>query len=251
MVRGLLFAVVLAPTVAGGDELRVGMETRQAPWCYVPGAEPDTARPPSLTVAQARHLVGFDVDVVQALARRLGVRTRVVPTAWHALERGLVDGRFDVILSSWTPSPSTPVSIVASPPYYEWGLLVVVRDGSPIRSLTDVPGARVGFYEDPAVAKALEAMGQGHFEVRDSQEELFRNLRSGALDAVIYDSLHVRWRVAHEPGLRIVGEPLNRLGYHVGMRRRDAALVERVNAAVKALVASEEMAAIKRKWEGR
>jgi len=47
-----------------------------------------------------------------------------------------------------------------------------------------------------------------------------------------------------------VGEPLNRLGYHVGIRKADTALLGQVGAAVKDIVASGESERIRRKWEG-
>jgi ABC-type amino acid transport substrate-binding protein len=47
----------------------------------------------------------------------------------------------------------------------------------------------------------------------------------------------------------VVGEPLNKLGYHVGVRREDAALLARVQAAVKALVDSGEIEKIRKRWE--
>lgn len=101
-----------------------------------------------------------------------------------------------------------------------------------------------------AAGDALFAMGRGRFEVRDTLQELFADLEAGELDAVIYDSLHVRWLVARNPRLRTVGTPLNTLGYHVGVRREDAGLVERVRAAVRDLVASGEMQKLRRRWEG-
>jgi ABC-type amino acid transport substrate-binding protein len=55
--------------------------------------------------------------------------------------------------------------------------------------------------------------------------------------------------VAGDSTLRAVGEPLNHLGYHVGVRSEDADLLARVQAAVKAMAADGETDAIRRKWE--
>jgi polar amino acid transport system substrate-binding protein len=80
---------------------------------------------------------------------------------------------------------------------------------------------------------------------------LFNDLGAGGLDAVVFDSVYVRWRVMRDGAFRVVGEPLNRLAYHVGVRREDAALLSRVNSAIRDLRASAEMAQIRRHWEGR
>lgn len=252
MAFGLLATSATLALLTAQPLLRVGMETRHPPWAYIPDENPDPRGTPSHTTAQLRRLAGLDVDVMNALGRRLGVVLRVVPTAWADLETGLLERRFDLILSAWTRGPYTPESIVSSLPYCDWGLLVVVRaKDQRIRSHADLDGLRVGHLRDPAVERALWSIGHERFQVRELQEEMFRDLEAGALDAVIYDSLHVRWRAARDGKLRIVGEQLNRLGYHVGLRREDTVLFEKVQAALKDLIASGEMSQIRGRWEGK
>jgi polar amino acid transport system substrate-binding protein len=176
---------------------------------------------------------------------------QIVPTSWLELDQGLVEGRYDAILSAWTPRPDTPPAIGSTTPYYEWGLVVVARrDDARIRTFQDLDGLIVGHYRDPVVEKALLAMGHGRYQVGDSSVALFRQLKAGTVDAVLFDSLPARWRVARDPSLRVVGEPLNRLGYHVGVLRSNADLLSRVQGAVSWLVASPEMPAIRSRWEG-
>ena len=130
--------------------------------------------------------------------------------------------------------------------------MAVRANDARIRSLSDLQGKRVGEGEDPAVGSALRAMGVGlgvGLVGNQNESVLFDDLKAGHLDAVVYDSPYVRWRVTRDQTLRVVGEPLNRLGYHVGVRRGDASLLARVNAAIAGLMASGELAAIRRKWE--
>jgi len=49
----------------------------------------------------------------------------------------------------------------------------------------------------------------------------------------------------------VAGEPLNRHGYHVGLRRADADLLDRVQAAIRDLVAAGEIERLWKKWEGQ
>jgi polar amino acid transport system substrate-binding protein len=233
------------------------MDTRAAPAAYVPGLDysrEDPRSTPAVSPAQLETVEGLDVDVMNALARRLGVQPRVVPTSWYGLEQGLLDDRFDVILSSWTPTESTPRGIMASTAYYHWELLVVVRaDDSRVRSLDDLAGLRVGHIPDPAVEHGLQGMGRGLGALFDTTRAtdylLFDALRSGEIDALIFDSLYVRWQISRDRSFRIVGPPLNHLGYHVGVRERDAGLLLRINAAIHSLLSSQEMRSIGAKWE--
>jgi ABC-type amino acid transport substrate-binding protein len=252
----LLFALlaILAVT-ANAPALRVCMETRDPPWAYVPGHEWDLVdrnTTPTLTARERTRLVGLDVDVMNALAERLGMRPQVVPTSWVKLEGALGSGQCDAIISSWTPHADTPPAIVATAPYCEWGLLIAARSvDTRIRTVSDLRGARVGHIPDPAVARALAEMGRGERFVLGTKAQLFRDLSEGALDAVIYDSLYVRWLVSRDASFRIVGQPLNRLGYHVGVRHAEGALADRTREAVDALVASGAARSFQEKWEGR
>ena len=238
---------------AESAELRVGISNDNPPWSFAPDrlaalVAADGPLPP-VTPAQWRTLSGLDVDVARALAQRLGMSLRLVSANWLNIEKELLDEKFDVILSSWTPSRKTPASVVASDPYYTWGLVICVRgDEAKVRSYHDLPQARlVGHYLDPAVEQTLRSMGAAHTKAYDSEGALFKALSEGSIDALVHDSTYVRWRVNADPKFRIVGDPLNRLGYHVGVRKDDKQLLERVNVAVRELLASPEMAEIRKK----
>jgi polar amino acid transport system substrate-binding protein len=255
---GLLLATaaIAAPTPPAA--VRVGLDPRTAPWAFVAGrddSDEDFRAQPRLSQEDLGRLTGLDVEVIGALARHMGAEVEIVPTPWIDLEAGLRDGKFDLIVNAWTPSATTPPEIVASEPYYSWSLLIAVRaSDSSIHSVSDLRGRRVGHVSDPAVLKALRAMGMGldvQLErVDQGGEAMFRQLAASDLDAVIFDSTFVRWRVARDPRFRIAGEPLNRLGYHVGVRREDRDLFARVQAAVKAFLGSPEATALRAKWEG-
>ena len=233
---------------------RVCADTRAPPWTFVKGLDTskETIRdPPRITQAQLQRVEGFDVDLMRALAVRLRRRSQIVPTSWFSSERALLEGRCDAIISAWTPGAGTLAGIAASIPYAEWGLLLVVaKSETTIRSIADLDGRRVAHYRDPAVSAALREMGRGSFSSFDDVETAFAEMKAGRLDAVFYDSLYVHWKLRTDSSFRVVGQPLNRLGYHVGVRSEDAATLERVDATIRELQASGELPALRRRWEG-
>jgi ABC-type amino acid transport substrate-binding protein len=254
-----LAVVVLGALLAGtasaeAPVLRIGISSDNPPWSFVPERLPvllaGQSNLPPVTPGQFKTLTGLDVDVARALAQQMGMSASLVPASWLNLEKELLAGKFDVILSSWTPSRKTPPEVVVSESYYSWGLVIAVRKGSKVKSLSDLPTAgTVGHYADPAVEQTLRSLGTAHTKSYNSEGLLFRDLREGAIEAVVHDSTYARWRVNAEPTLAIVGEPLNKLGYHVGVRRQDQELTAKVLAAVKSLASSPEMAKIKAKWD--
>ncbi len=253
MFRTLVMILAL-PAFAAGEELRVGMDTRTPPWSFVPGGDystDDLTRDPTLAEAQLKSVQGIDVDVARKLAGRLGKNLRIVPVAWFNQEQALVEGRYDAIVGAWTPNPKTPAAITASAPYYTWGLQIAVRaDNTRVIGYGDLAGARVGHYRDAAAERTVRSLGADALVSFDSQEVMFDELLVGKLGAVLFDSPYVLWRVARDKGLRAVGAPLNRLGYHVGVLKTNRALVDSVGAAVKAMVAAGDVATIQRHWEG-
>ncbi len=254
LVSGVLALSAPAGAAEPDDILRVGMDPRAAPWSYVPGlvsAQVDFGKAPALSPAELVKVQGLDVDVARALARRLDRKLELVPSAWLQNERALLRGDFDILLDAWTPRPSTPDGIVASERYWEWGLVFVVRAAeSRFAKPADLAEARLGYSPDPVTERALRAMGIDRLVAHRSSTAVFDALAAGKLDAAIDDSTYVHWRIARDPAFRIVGEPLNRLGYHVGLRAADTALLARVNDAIRALRADGELARIRAKWGG-
>ena len=260
--RALAVALVLGlplPVPSAGaaepDVIRVGMDTRSRPWVYVPGLDysrEDWTKAPILQPPQLRLLEGVDIDLMNALARHMEASLRVVPEAWATIEEGLLAKRFDLLMNAWAPSDRTPEAIVPSSAYYEWGLEVAIRaDQVGIRSYRDLAGKRVGHFKDRVVSRGVQGLAASTLVALEDSDQLFEELAKGGFDAVVEDSTYVRWRVAHDPRFRVAGERLNRYGYHLGLRREDRALYDRVEAAIRALVASGETAKIRARWERR
>jgi polar amino acid transport system substrate-binding protein len=256
MLRLAVAAALLLETAAPSATLRFGMDTRGAPGSFVPeleGRQEDHRLAPQVTKEQLRSLTGLEVEILHAIAGRMGGTAEIVPISWFDYEKELMAGHVDLILGSWTPTNQTPAAIAASVPYYDWGILAAVRSDSPVRALADLEGLRVGRIADPSVEPALLEMQAGlrtRFVVVESGEGLFDELLAGRLDALLYDSMYVRWRVRRGAPIRIVSEPLNRLGYHAGVLRSRGDLLARVNAAIRGLLDSGEIAQIRVKWEG-
>lgn len=253
LVAALL--VTGAATLAGAaTPLKVGMDTRSRPWAFVPGLDytkENWAEAPKITATQIAQLQGVDIDVLKALARRLDVVPVVVPWAWAGIEEGLLDKQFDIILNGWGPHSKTTPGIIASSPYYDWGLVVAVRARDMrIKSYRDLPGMKVGYFRDLTVDRSVRTLGAAQLIPLEDSDQLFDELAQGRIDAAVEDSTYVHWRVAHDSTFRVVGDPLNKLSYHVALRKTDVDLYRRVEAAIGDFVQSGEPAKIRERWEG-
>jgi polar amino acid transport system substrate-binding protein len=231
----------------------VGLDPRSAPWAFVPGVDyssVDFRKDPVLSPAELAKVVGLDVDVSRAVARELDRPLLVVPVNYYRLEPALLGGEIDLIVNAWNRTRETPSSIRESESYYTWGLLIAVRtDDARLRSVADLRGKRVGHYESQLVNQTLHSLGAAELKSYESEARLFADLKAGAIDAIVYDSPAVRWRAKQDRALRVVGDPLNKLGYHIALRAGDKELLVHVQAAIQALRRLGVLAAIQRRWE--
>src|SRR5262245_27061941 len=90
-------------------------------------------------------LVGFEVDLAEAIARALGVRARFVQNDWATLIPSVERGTFDIALNGIEVTPALAARVAFSRPYYRFSERLVARRGDTrVRDLASTAGLRVG-----------------------------------------------------------------------------------------------------------
>lgn len=100
--------------------------------------------PPFSFVNDKNEVVGFDVDIGNELAKRLGVKPVVVTTAWDGIIAGLISGKYEAVVGSMTITPEREKAVAFAGPYYHSGRAVFVPETSPAKSLDDLKDKSVG-----------------------------------------------------------------------------------------------------------
>src|SRR3954454_17292291 len=126
------FAVVVAVLVGCGTSADEGhtlaqiREKGEITWGGdVQGGEPYVYEDP----ADPRHLIGFEVDIMDAIARRLGVKARMVQYAWSNLVPSLERGDFDVAMNGLEATAEPKQRILLSEPYFIYAETLTIRRG--------------------------------------------------------------------------------------------------------------------------
>ena len=100
-----------------------------------------TYRPFSFHQDGAGALTGYDVEVIRAVAAKLGVKTKFEETQWDAIFAGLTAGRFDVIANQVSITPERSAAYTFSTPYtYSTGVIVVPSKNTSITSFATLSG---------------------------------------------------------------------------------------------------------------
>src|SRR5207247_1445945 len=116
-----------------------------------------------------RRLAGFEVEIAEGLARRLGVRAEFVQNDWQTLIPSLERGDFDVALNGIEVTPARRARVAFTRPYYGFAeTLVVRRDEGPVHGLGGLRGAGGpdGRRRAAPHARGLEALGRAPGDAR-------------------------------------------------------------------------------------
>jgi len=137
---------------------------------------------------------GYDVELMEEIARRLGLRVRWQAVSYDALYDSLGSGQVEMLASALPLAPEQGWRARFSQAYLDGGLVLVTRRGSGIRAESDLVGQTVGAALGSDGDTRLRALQQGNPTIRarsgfDTPSEALAALERGALEAVIVDSI--------------------------------------------------------------
>jgi polar amino acid transport system substrate-binding protein len=233
----LLCLLLFAPASAGAQNvLRWGADpSGGAPYVFSDPAHPD-------------RYVGYELEMVEALAAAMNRRPEFVPTDWETIVTSLQRGEFDVVVNGLEPTEDRARVILFSKPYYVFQLRLTVRkDETRINKLEDCRSRVVGTLGNTAASRLMAKEGIP-FKGYADPVGAYRDLELGRVDAVLMDVPMEAFYARPNPLLKPAGEPFTRGAYVVGLRKGDEALKAEVDAAVDKIVRDGTLERILRKW---
>ena len=252
--RALVLFVALA--ACGGDEhggtLAKIKKRGEITWgADLQGGEPYLYEDPS----DPSKIIGFEVEIADAIARRLGVKARMAQYTWSNLVPSLERGDFDVIMNGLEATAERGERILFSEPYFIYGETLSVRTDSPYRSLADLRGRRVGTLNQ---TYAHDLLREQPLEVvlYEGNDEPYIDLEQGRIDAVLLDNIIAdRYGcVARRPRIKCLPEDIARGTYVIGIRKADPELKRAIDDALIAMRKDGELERILTKaklWDKR
>ncbi|MBS1122580.1 MAG: Amino acid transporter binding protein and permease protein, partial [Deltaproteobacteria bacterium] len=249
-------AVALSGCAGGGDapgQTLAGIQERgEITWgADRNGGEPYVYDDP----ADSSRVIGFEVDLMDAIARRLGVKARMVQYTWSNLVPSLERGDFDVVMNGLEATPERRERILLSDPYFIYAETLTIRDGDPYRAIFDLRGKRVGTLNQTYAHDILNMLPVEPVLYEGNQEP-YDDLELGRTEAVLLDNVIAdRYGcIPSRPKLRCIPYDIARGSYAIGMRKGDHALEQAINQALAAMRADGELERILSKeklWDAR
>ena len=258
---GILFLSVLALAfmmVACGGEKKAEQaeqeEHKQEIKKIIVGTEPGFA--PFEFTDESGEIVGFDVDLIKAIAKTQGFEVKLKGMGFDGLIPALQTGQIDAVISGMTITEERKQKVNFSIPYYESGLMIAVRADNegikgPEELASKVIAVQIG---TTGAAKANEIAEQYGAEVRtfNSSDLIFMELINGGADAIIND-LPVTQYFIEQKGkdkIKLVGDLLTGEYYGIAVAKENTELLNLVNEGLMKLKESGEYANIYKKWFG-
>jgi len=253
--RGILIVAVLAMFVSAallaGCTSKVASVKTIKPGVLLIGSE-NTYPPFEMTVGN--EFVGFDVDVANAVAARLGLRPQIVKKTFGQIIPGLQAGNYDIAISAMTITPARSQVISFSKPYMTADQSICVRLASDIKEQANLVGKTVGVETGTtgeATAVAIQKAGGVGKIVRFSNIELaFQALEIGTIDAIINDYATNAYMSDQRGNTEVASLIKTNENYGIGVAKANTQMVAGVNKALAAIMKDGTYKAIYKKWFG-
>jgi ABC-type amino acid transport substrate-binding protein len=201
--------------------------------------------------------VGFEVDLMNEIAQRLGIKAVYVNTQWETILNQMQEDRYDCIVGGITITPNRERLLAWSTPYLTTTLSLVVNQAKTpaIRSIADLKDALVGVQAATTDYDAAMAM-QKRGEIRGVKaypfnriEEAMADLEAGRITAVMKVAPVAVWLAARRPNLRILAEvPNDPQPLGIGFTKNNSGLVMAVNRVISTMQKDGSLRGLKEKW---
>ncbi|MEG0509473.1 MAG: ABC transporter substrate-binding protein [Eubacterium sp.] len=204
------------------------------------------------------EMVGFDIDLGNAIAEDMGVKPEWISTAWDGIFNGLNANQYDVIISGTSITPERVEGFSMSDPYITNGIVIVSRnDGTPAKAPKDLAGKKVGVQIETTADYAAEALKKSEgieFEINkfDAMMDGFAALEGKSIDYIMTDQPVGQFYTKLKPNVySVTSDILSNEPIGVTMRKGDAEFAKKMNETLKKLKDNGKMVELSMKWFGK
>lgn len=246
VVLGVTAALLAVGLLAG-----CGSDTAQKEKVLRVGSE--TTFPP-FEFAEGDKYVGFDIDLADALAKKMGYKMEFKSMGFDALIPALQSNDIDMIAAGINSTPERAKAVDFSDPYFtEGGFAIVVRkDNTNINDWKDLEGKRIVTQIGTIPSEMARKIPGVQLKEVDSNSQAFNELQANTVDAMILDNAVAMYYLKQgaDKDLKLTGEPTKGEPVVWAFRKGDNELREKANKALQELKADGTYQKIYDKWFG-
>ncbi len=231
------FMILTVGSLAFAADLRVGVDTAFVPFEF---KGPDG------------KYTGFDVDLWEAIAKRIDVKYELVPMDFNGLIPGLTTGNLDAVLAAIFIKSSREKAIDFSHPYFRAGLKVMVRsENGDINGPADLKGKVVAVKTGTATVDYVKTLGVKKIVQFPNIDQAYLEVVTGGAEAAMHDTPNVLYyiKTAGQGRVKAVGADVKAAFYGIGFQQ-GSELRDKANVALLEMMETGEYDKIYIKWFG-
>ncbi len=233
----VIVVVVVVLQGRGGEtgKIRVATDATWAPFEYI---ETNTT-----------EIVGFDIDLFDAIAERANLDVEYVNVPWDPLLAGMATGAYDAAISSISIRPDRLQNMNFSHPYFTAGqIITTLKSNTDITGNETLSGKSVGVQTGTTGDILAQSINGTNVVGYDVIGDAFVSLMARQIDAVICDNPVAYGYVARYDTLKTVGEVMSSEQYGIAVAKGKEELLEKINTALDALLAEDIIDELTEKW---
>jgi polar amino acid transport system substrate-binding protein len=193
------------------------------------------------------QLVGFDVDLANALADKLGKKAAFDQMPFTSLLAAVKSGRADIAISGILDTPERRKEVAFSKAYVRDSFVLTVNESNQsVKDLADLAHAKIAVQ----VGTVPEKLPAAQFVTVQDTPSAFQLVAQGRADAVVTDAPVAGYYVKKVGGLKLLPTPLNTAQPIAAVVPLNSPLLPQVNSALDALDADGTLAKLRQQWFG-
>lgn len=195
------------------------------------------------------HYTGFDVELMEAIAEKIGRKAEFHDTSFETIFRDVGQGKFEAAMSAATITEEREKAVDFSNPYYLSEQAVLVKEGSPIKSLENLEGKTVAAQQGTTgLELAKEELGGSEIRPYPEGPDAINALKAGTVEGVIIDAPVAQNAVEEGGGIEIVEKVPTEEDYGIAVAQGETELLEEINKGLKEVEKDGTYTKIYKKW---
>jgi polar amino acid transport system substrate-binding protein len=217
----------------GGEPLTVGSDIPYPPF--------EQGKPGEYT--------GFDIELMEAIGEKIGRTPEFTDTSFETIFRDVAQGKFQAVISAATITEEREKAVDFSNPYYLSEQAVLVKAGSPIKSLEELEGKTVGVQQGTTGQELAKEKVPGA-EIRAFPEgpDAVNQLKAGTVEGVVIDAPVAQNAVERSGGIEIAEKVPTEEEYGIAVAQGDTELLGEINKGLEEVEEDGTYKTIYEKW---
>jgi polar amino acid transport system substrate-binding protein len=204
---------------------------------------------PPFEQGKSGNYTGFDVELMEAIAEKMGRTAEFQDTSFETIFRDVAQGKFEAVISAATITEEREQAVDFSNPYYLSEQAVLVKEGSDVKSLEDLEGKTVGVQQGTTGQElAKEEIGGSEIRPYPEGPDAVNALKAGTVEGVVIDAPVAKNAVEKSGGIEIAEKVPTEEEYGIAVAQGETELLDEINQGLKEVQEDGTYTKIYKKW---